>query len=67
MRIPILVQECLYLYENIDTDMRIPIPIPIPILVQEYLYLYENIDTDMRILIPRYGYPWRSPWFITNK
>ena len=26
IRIPILVQEYLYLYENIDTDMRILIP-----------------------------------------
>ena len=65
MRLPILVQECLYLYESIETDTRLPIPILI--LVQEYPYPYKNIDTDMRILIPREGYPWISPWFTTNK
>ena len=39
--IPILVQEYLYLYESIETDTRILIPIPI--LVQECPYLYQSI------------------------
>ena len=52
MKLPILIQKCLYLYKSIDTDTRKPIPIPIPILVQENLYPYKNIDTYKRILIP---------------